>query len=35
VLRIVLDRADRRNAQDPRMLYQLNDAFDLAGQTTR
>jgi enoyl-CoA hydratase len=32
VLRIVLDRADRRNAQDPRMLYQLNDAFDLAGQ---
>src|SRR5262245_3977718 len=32
VMRIVLDRPDRRNAQDPRLLYQLNDAFDLAGQ---
>jgi enoyl-CoA hydratase len=32
VMRIVLDRADARNAQDPRMLYQLNAAFDLAAQ---
>lgn len=30
VLRIVLDRADKRNAQDPRLLYQLNAAFDAA-----
>jgi enoyl-CoA hydratase len=30
VMRIVLDRPDARNAQDPRVLYQLNDAFDIA-----
>lgn len=32
VLRIVLDRAEKRNAQDPRLLYQLNAAFDRAAQ---
>lgn len=32
VLRIVLDRPDKRNAQDPRLLYQLNAAFDVAAQ---
>lgn len=32
VARIVLDRADARNAQSMRMLYELNDAFDLAAQ---
>ena len=32
VLRIVLDRPDKRNAQDPRLLYQLNAAFDTAAQ---
>jgi len=32
VMRIVLDRAEARNAQDPRLLYQLNDAFDEAAQ---
>jgi enoyl-CoA hydratase len=32
VMRIVLDRADARNAQDPRLLYQLNDAFEAAAQ---
>ena len=26
------DRADVRNAQDKAMLYELNDAFDLAAQ---
>jgi len=31
VARIVLDRPDVRNAQDKRMLYELNDAFDRAG----
>lgn len=31
VLRIVLARPTSRNAQDPRMLYELNDAFELAG----
>ena len=30
VARIVLARADRRNAQDMRMLYQINAALDLA-----
>ncbi len=30
VARIVLDRADTRNAQDKAMLYALNDAFDKA-----
>jgi enoyl-CoA hydratase len=30
VARIVLDRPQTRNAQDTRMLYELNDAFDLA-----
>ncbi|MBY8861356.1 enoyl-CoA hydratase [Nocardia sp. CA2R105] len=32
VARIVLDRADARNAQSMRLLYELNDAFDLAAQ---
>ena len=31
VARITLDRADTRNAQDKRMLYEINDAFDKAG----
>ena len=31
VVRVVLDRAETRNAQDKRMLYELNDAFDRAG----
>lgn len=32
VARIWLDRADTRNAQDTRLLYELNDAFDRAAQ---
>lgn len=32
VARIVLARADARNAQSMRMLYELNDAFDRAAQ---
>lgn len=32
VLRVVLARADKRNAQDPRLLHQLNAAFDVAAQ---
>ena len=32
VARIWLDRADSRNAQDTRLLYELNDAFDRAAQ---
>ena len=32
VARIVLARAEARNAQDRRMLYELNDAFDVAAQ---
>jgi len=32
VARIVLARADARNAQDKKMLYELNDAFDMAAQ---
>jgi len=32
VVRIVLDRADRANAQDPAMLYELNAAFDRGAQ---
>ena len=32
VARIVLDRVDARNAQNMRMLFELNDAFDLAAQ---
>jgi enoyl-CoA hydratase len=32
VARIWLDRADARNAQDTRLLYQLNAAFDRAAQ---
>lgn len=32
VARIVLNRPDARNAQDTRLLYELNDAFDLAAQ---
>ncbi|WP_131738126.1 enoyl-CoA hydratase [Actinomadura roseirufa] len=30
IARIVLDRAERRNAQDTELLYALNDAFDRA-----
>ena len=32
VARIWLDRADARNAQDTKLLYELNDAFDRAAQ---
>ena len=32
VARIVLNRPDARNAQDKRMLYELNAAFDQAGR---
>ena len=32
VARIVLDRPEARNAQDKRMTYELNDAFDRAAQ---
>ena len=32
IARIVLNRPDARNAQDTRMLYELNDAFDRAAQ---
>lgn len=32
IARIVLDRPDARNAQDTKLLYELNDAFDLAAQ---
>lgn len=32
VARIILSRADTRNAQDKAMLYELNDAFDKAAQ---
>src|SRR5438876_11437803 len=32
VARIVLNRPESRNAQDTRMLYELNDAFDAAAQ---
>ena len=32
VARIVLARADARNAQDKAMIYELNDAFDLAAR---
>ena len=32
VTRITLNRPESRNAQDPRMLYELNDAFDLAAR---
>lgn len=32
VARIVLNRAETRNAQDTRMLYELNDAFNKAAQ---
>lgn len=31
-MRIVLARGGRHNAQDPRLLYQLNSAFDEAAQ---
>ena len=31
VARITLNKPDTRNAQDKRMLYEVNDAFDLAG----
>jgi enoyl-CoA hydratase len=31
-MRIVLDRPNQANAQDPALLYQLNDAFDRAAQ---
>lgn len=32
IVRITLNRPDTRNAQDPAMLYELNDAFDLAAR---
>ena len=32
VARITLNRVDVRNAQDKAMLYELNEAFDLAAQ---
>jgi enoyl-CoA hydratase len=32
VARIVLNRPETRNSQDTRMLYELNDAFDMAAQ---
>jgi enoyl-CoA hydratase len=32
VARITLNRPEARNAQDPRMLYELNDAFDVAAR---
>ena len=32
IARITLDRVDVRNAQDKAMLYELNDAFDLASR---
>ena len=32
VARIWLDRADARNAQDTKLLYELNDAFDRAAR---
>src|SRR6186997_2559151 len=32
VARIVLNRPETRNAQDTRLLYELNEAFDLAAQ---
>ncbi len=32
VARIVLDRPDARNAQSMQLLYELNDAFDIAAQ---
>ena len=32
IVRVVLDRDEARNAQDTRMLYELNDALDLAAQ---
>ena len=28
IVRIILDRPEARNAQDTRMLYELNDALD-------
>jgi enoyl-CoA hydratase len=33
VVRIVLNRVETRNAQDTRLLYELNDAFDRAAQS--
>src|SRR5215204_4929890 len=32
IARIVLNRPETRNSQDTRLLYELNDAFDLAAQ---
>jgi len=32
VARIVLNRPETRNSQDTKMLYELNDAFDIAAQ---
>lgn len=32
VLRITLNRPQARNAQDPRLLYELNDAFDIGAR---
>lgn len=35
IARIVLDRPDARNAQDAEMLYEINDAMDLAANDDR
>jgi enoyl-CoA hydratase len=32
IVRITLDRPKSRNAQDTHLLYELNDAFDIAAQ---
>lgn len=32
IARIVLNRPETLNAQDTRLLYELNDAFDIAAQ---
>jgi len=32
IARIVLNRPETRNAQDTKMLYELNDAYDIAAQ---
>jgi enoyl-CoA hydratase len=35
IARIVLNRPESRNAQNTRLLYELNDAFDLAAQDSK
>ena len=32
IIRITLNRPDARNAQDPKMLYELNDAFNISAR---